>query len=134
MRRTLALTLTMLVMLGAAACGGSSEETGIRVVSPDDFHEIYQNQPEDMVVLDIRTPEEYAAGHLEGSVLIDFYEPDFADRLFELDPDVPYLIYCRSGNRSGQTRAMMQEMEFTNVVDVRGGINAYVAAGHPLVS
>jgi rhodanese-related sulfurtransferase len=65
--------------------------------------------------------------------MLDFYAPDFADRLAQLDPDVPYLIYCRSGNRSGQTLALMEDLGFTDVADVDGGILAWGDAGLPVV-
>ena len=84
-------------------------------------------------MLDVRTPEEFAEGHLDGAVLVDFYDADFADQLAELDPDVPYLVYCRSGNRSGQTLDVMEQLGFTSAVDVDGGIVAWQDAGLPVV-
>lgn len=121
---------------GAASEGGAGEggASGIRVVSPQDGADILNQVPEGLVVLDVRTPEEYEEGHLEGAVLVDFYAADFADQLGQLDPNVPYLLYCRSGNRSGQTRAMMADLGFTDVADVEGGITAWAAAGLPLAS
>lgn len=87
----------------------------------------------DVIVLDVRTPEEFADGHLEGAVMIDFYSPDFADQLGELDPTKSYVLYCRSGNRSGQTTEIMSDLGFTDVADVDGGILAWTAAGLPVV-
>lgn len=119
-----------------AACGSSSStETkgGIRVVSPTDAASVQADPPVGLQILDVRTPEEYAEGHLDGSTMIDFYEPDFADRIGALDPDEPYLIYCRSGNRSGQTRELMEQLDFTDVRDVGGGIIAWTEAGLPVV-
>jgi rhodanese-related sulfurtransferase len=83
-------------------------------------------------VLDVRTPEEYAEGHVAGATLIDFSAPDFADRIGELDPAVTYVDYCRSGNRSGQSTALMAQQGFTSVNDVDGGVLAWEAAGLPL--
>ncbi len=89
--------------------------------------------PAGLQIIDVRTPEEFAEGHLDGSSMIDFYEADFADRVGALDPDQPYLIYCRSGNRSGQTRDLMEELGFTDVRDVEGGIIAWEEADLPIV-
>ena len=83
----------------------------------------------DLVILDVRTPEEFAEGHLAGAIMIHFYDHDFADQLAELDPAVPYLVYCRSGSRSGQTTALMKDLGFTDVADVDGGILAWTEAG-----
>lgn len=126
-----------LLILILAGCGGSASTAdtdpaaagGIRLVSTDAGARLLDDPPDDLVVLDVRTPEEFAEGHLEGALLIDFYEADFAERLEGLDPTVPYLLYCRSGNRSGQTAEMMKQLGFADVVDVDGGINAWNAAG-----
>lgn len=107
---------------------------GIRLVTAAEGAAIQADPPEDLVVLDVRTPEEYAEGHLEGAILVDFYDPDFADQLAELDPDKPYLLYCRSGNRSGQAADIMDTLGFSNVADVDGGILAWATSGNPIVS
>lgn len=85
------------------------------------------------MILDVRTPEEFAEGHIEGAIMIDFYRDDFAAELAKLDPDVPYVLYCRSGNRSGQTLAMMEGLDFQDVQDVDGGVIGWQNAGLPLV-
>ena len=112
----------------------ASEQTtgGIRLVSPDEAAEIQTDGPADLVVLDVRTPEEFQEGHLEGAIMIDFYSEDFVDQLAGLDPDQPYLLYCRSGNRSGQTTEVMAQLEFSDVAEIDGGIVAWSQAGLPI--
>lgn len=85
------------------------------------------------VVLDVRTAEEYAAGHLPGAINIDVSGPDFAASVGALDPAASYALYCRSGNRSGVAMQAMQGMGFTNVYHLSGGINAWTAAGGDIV-
>ena len=86
------------------------------------------------VVIDVRRPEEYAAGHLEAAALqLDYYAPDFKERLGKLDKGAPYLIYCRSGHRSGLALGIMKELGFTDIHDIEGGITAWTAAGLPVV-
>lgn len=70
------------------------------------------------IVIDVRTPQEYAAGHLPGALLLDLNSGQFAAEISQLDPAAEYLIYCRSGNRSGQAVAMLQEAGFTQVVNL----------------
>lgn len=60
-------------------------------------------------VIDVRTPEEYDAGHIEGAELVNFQSPTFADDIADLDPDGSYVVYCRSGNRSAQAARQMTE-------------------------
>lgn len=116
-----------------AACGGDAEG-GVRVAPVAEAAEVFENQSADLVILDVRTPEEFSAGHLEGATMIDFYEADFAARIAELDRDVPYLLYCRSGNRSGSAADIMKDLGFADVVDIDGGITAWVGAGEPVVN
>lgn len=146
MRRLVALLALSGVALSGlllASCGGDPAEpagatapvgAGLRRVTPTDAAAIATDPPDDLVVLDVRTEEEFAVGHLDDAVMLDFYRTDFTDRLAELDPDVPYLLYCRSGNRSGQTLAIMEELGFRDVADLDGGIVAWQAAGLPVTS
>ncbi len=117
-----------------ASAGAAGAISGFTTISAQEAAAITENPPSDLVVLDVRTPEEYAAGRLADSVLIDFYDADFADQLAELDRDVPYLVYCRSGNRSGETLSVMQQLGFTSVTDVNGGILAWADAGLPVTT
>jgi rhodanese-related sulfurtransferase len=147
-RRVLALVAA--VALAISACGGddgdtaqdetpteqstSVEATGISVVSPEEAAATIADPPEDLVILDVRTQEEYDEGHVEGAVLLDFYRDDFAEELATFDRDVPYVLYCRSGNRSQQARQMMADLGFASVQDVDGGIVGWQDAGLPVVT
>lgn len=135
-------------VLALAACGGADDAApaatadqataatagGVTVVSPDEAAVTIEAAPDDLVILDIRTPEEFAEGHIEGATLIDFYREDFAEQIAALDRDDPYVLYCRSGNRSQQARSLMAELGFTDVADVDGGIVGWEAAGLPTVA
>ena len=86
------------------------------------------------VVIDIRTPEEHAAGHLGAtSLVMDYYAPDFKDRLAKLDRNSGYLLYCRSGRRTGAALQIMKDLGFTDIHDIAGGMVAWTAAGLPVV-
>ena len=80
------------------------------------------------VLLDVRTPEEFAAGHLKGAQNLNFRAPDFREQVVKLDKEQTYVLYCASGNRSGQTRKLIEEAGFKNVVNA-GGFKALKAAG-----
>ena len=90
-----------------------------------------QDDPE-FVLLDIRTPAEVEASHISGAVNLDFYSAAFRDDLAALDRDKVYLIYCRTGNRTGRAYNMMEELGFERVYDMGGGISQWIAAGHPV--
>ncbi len=106
----------------------------VTLVSATEAASIQANPPASLVVLDVRTQAEFDQGHLEGAIVIDFYAADFAEQLSQLDPSVPYLVYCQSGNRSGQATSLMADLGFTNVTDVDGGIAAWSQAGLPTVA
>ncbi len=118
----------------AETASAEGTAAGLRVVDAQTAADIIANPPADLVILDVRTPEEFAEGHIEGAVMLDFYRDDFADELAKLDPGVPYVLYCRSGNRSGQTRSMMEGLGFADVADVDGGIGGWLSAGLPLIT
>ncbi len=91
-----------------------------------------QNNP-DFITIDVRTPEEFADGYLENAVNLDFYSETFRDELDQLDKNKKYLIYCRSGGRSGNALNIMAELNFREVYNVSGGIIAWEAEGLPII-
>ena len=136
------------VVVAVTACGGSDDAGGDSsgdassvvvadgetiepgLVTPGEAAELAASG---ITVIDVRTPEEFAEGHLADATLIDFYDADFADQIAALPTDQEYVLYCRSGNRSGQTFALMEELGFEQVYDMDGGIIDYAAEGLPLV-
>jgi phage shock protein E len=87
----------------------------------------------DSVILDVRTPEEFAAGHLPGAVNINVEASDFTDRVAGLDESAETLVYCRTGNRSGVATDEMADLGFTDMSDLQGGIEAWTAQGGEVV-
>ncbi len=84
------------------------------------------------VILDIRTPGEFKAGHLPDSILIDFYSKTFADKLKQLDKTKTYLIYCRSGNRSGRSLELFKKLKFRKVSHMDSGMIGWKSKGLPI--
>ena len=89
------------------------------------------DQP-DFVLLDIRMAPEIKAGHIPGTDALDFYSPSFHDNLAELDHDVTYLVYCRTGRRTAETRVEMIELGFERIYELAGGIQAWESLGYPV--
>lgn len=71
-------------------------------------------------VIDVRTPAEFAGGHLEGALNIDVQSPDATQQLAELDPNGSYVLYCRSGNRAGAALDFLKAQGFEDVVNAGG--------------
>ena len=80
----------------------------------------------DVILLDVRTPEEFLESHIPGSLNIDFYGEDFLPDLAALDRSKRYAIYCRSGKRSNDSCQIMTELGFDDLYNLRGGIIEWV--------
>ena len=79
---------------------------------------------ENVVMIDVRTPGEYQSGHIPDAINIDFYGKTFKTELDKLDKDKTYFIYCRSGSRSSQTMKIMKTLKFKTVFELEGGISS----------
>jgi rhodanese-related sulfurtransferase len=132
-RRLLALIILALVAVFAvAACESgesSSDVPGAHTVSADKAAELIESG--EYTVIDVRTPAEYAGAHVVGAVNIDVNGADFADQIAGLDPEEPYLVYCRTGNRSAQAAAQMEDIGIQDIADA-GGLADLAAAGVPI--
>ncbi len=133
--------LVVLAVVALVGCGGSAKNEAattsgdtpaVVLASPEEAQSLIDGGG--VTLVDVRTPEEFAAGHIAGAENIDFYAADFADRLGALDHGERYVVYCQSGNRSGQATALMVQEDFTSVTDVDGGIAAWETAGLPTVT
>ncbi len=84
-------------------------------------------------LVDVRTPEEYAEGHIENSSLVDYQSQTFISQMDGLDRGKTYLIYCRTGNRSAKTQDVMRQLGFREVYDMTGGIVQWMEEQFPTV-
>jgi rhodanese-related sulfurtransferase len=131
----LAYHLILLLICATSIIGcerdATSEQVIEKISSQQAFELFEENKDnEDFVIIDVRTPEEFTTEHLPGAININFSSPTFRDELNKLDKSKTYLIYCRSGNRSGQALTIMKELAFKEVYDA-GGISDWVKAGYP---
>ena len=113
---TVAIVLGLSV--GAIACSSNEEAN---------------NTYDRSIILDVRTPEEFAAGHLDGAILVDIKDPSFDTKLAALDPSVSYVVYCRSGNRSAQAVERMKAAGFSDLTDLGSLENASSETGIAIV-
>jgi phage shock protein E len=134
---TLLLVGALSFLLGSC---GSQQETTEETVGAESgpIHldapkaaEILATDPE-ITVIDIRTPEEFAEGHIEGALNIDFTGDDFEAELAKLDEEKPYLMHCASGNRSGQALPTFEKLHFHRLYHLSTGFRGWVADGQPV--
>ena len=84
------------------------------------------------VVLDVRTAQEYSEAHIPGAVNIDVLESDFQSKVAKLDKSKTYLVHCASGGRSARACDKMSKLDFPQLYNLQGGMNAWQKAGKPV--
>ena len=127
------VTAALAAVLLLSACGGSTAtDSKLELTDVSGVQAIVDAPPADLVILDIRTSEEFASGHLANAINIDYYANDFEAMLKELDLEVPYVMYCNSGNRSGNALPVMDSLGFAEVYELDGGIQAWYGASLPI--
>ena len=104
-----------------ASLFSKNEEKQVPNIDNETFKNGYTNN-NNAVLLDVRTPKEYSEKRIPNSILINFYEPGFADEISLLDKAKSYYVYCRSGNRSFHAGNLMLKMGFKEVHNLAKGI------------
>jgi phage shock protein E len=131
MKTTISSFACLGLILTMVSCGPRYTQMG-QDLSPEDFHRKIMDKAG--ILIDVRTPEEYAEGHLAGSINIDFKAADFRQRIDSLDKKGTYLLYCRSGNRSGKAMDEMKGEGFSGLYNLEGGIEAWKNSHLPITS
>ena len=85
-----------------------------------------------VIVLDVRTPDEFAEGHIKGAVNLDFMSETFFEDLDKLDKSASYVVYCRSGRRSAKAIDAMKAAQIESIAHMNTGMNGWSAAGLPV--
>ena len=124
--------LSVSLIIGVALAGGCVQAQIIEDITPQEAFTLIQNNQNnpDFVIIDVRTPQEFAEEHIENAINMDYYSETFRDELNNLDKNKTYLVYCRSGKRSGNALDIMKELNFREAYNI-GGIIEWKAAGLP---
>jgi len=121
------IILISLLWIGLVSCGKNANDKSvdqdsvsvITLISPEDLNSANVN----ILLIDVRTPNEYASGHIQNSVNIDYRAENFKELIQELDKNQDVYVYCKVGGRSGSAAKMMEKMGFKKVYDLDGGIS-----------
>ncbi|MFL5521447.1 MAG: rhodanese-like domain-containing protein [Gemmatimonadales bacterium] len=97
---------------------------------PEASVELLEHRPARSLLLDVREPEEHAAGHVPGAVSLP--QSDLASRIDELPRDRPVFVICQGGMRSMRAAQFLRQVGFTEIINVTGGTSAWAGAGKPL--
>lgn len=115
-------------VLALTACGSSNYTTQ----NAADFASTISDP--NVVVLDVRTPAEYASGHIPNAINIDVESGMFEDGIASLDKSKTYAVYCHSGRRSANAAKIMAKAGFTTIYNLDGGVTAWASVGQQLVT
>ena len=134
MSRTLILALACMIFGVIVVSGLLQAKTSDRDITTAEASKIIDGKDANLVILDVRTPEEFKTGHLEKALNMDFHSADFSAQINKLDKSKNYLVYCRSGNRSAKAATLMQDDKFSKVMNMTGGITQWIAEKRPVVA
>ena len=146
--RALAAVALVIATLGLAGCSSSStattSTTGPAAVAtlpaPDAPQRVDATTfaaaiaTPGITLIDVRRPDEFSAGHIDGAVNYNLEGPDFAAQIAALDPSKTYAVYCHSGNRSQVAVAQMSQAGIQHIYELQTGISGWQAVGYPVVS
>ena len=119
-------TLVLVTVFAFSNCQNSTGQNAT-LLAPDIFEKKI-TEP-NVQLVDVRTPEEFATGHIGNASNINFRTADFKNLMEKLDKTKPVAVYCGVGGRSGKTVKMLAEMGFKSVFDLEGGITAWQGKG-----
>ncbi|MEM9548471.1 MAG: rhodanese-like domain-containing protein [Bacteroidota bacterium] len=125
MRTVLLISSLFLFAMGCKSkTTNASSETTFKDVNVSEAKTMIAEK-KDLVILDVRTPEETAQGIIEGAMIIDIHDPEFDKKINILNKEKPYLVYCRSGGRSVTASNKMIEAGFKDIFNLEGGYRAW---------
>ena len=140
LRRTILLELPLFLFF-ISGCISSKKISGVRQkiifvnITPQEAYNLIKKNKEnpDFIILDVRAPNEYASGHIENAVNLNYHSQTFKVKLNKYDKNKTYLVYCESGYRSKAAVNVMKKLHFKRVYNILGGINAWQRARLPLI-
>ncbi|MCC6752980.1 MAG: thioredoxin family protein [Saprospiraceae bacterium] len=134
------LKVSLGFVLGAVIClqlaclntgNPASENEVVENLNPERFRDLVEQGSG--VILDVRTQEEVAGGHLAEASTVDFYDPEFKEKLRLIPVERDVYVYCASGIRSAEASAFLKSLGHARVVNLEGGLQAWRDRGYPIV-
>lgn len=140
--RFLCSTVLLAAVLTAVVAAKAEEKPAAPAAATDAVKNVDPKQALEMLnakkapgekptVLDVRTPDEFAAGHIEGAKNFDFLDSSFAAEVGKLDKSKPYLVHCQAGGRSAKSLEVLKKLGFSKLYHLPAGMKGWKEAGNP---
>ena len=123
----LSISILILLFLCLSSCDSGHH---VHNISPDSFQKILEK---DVVLLDVRTPNEISEGFIKDASALNYYDPDFARKLSLVQKDKPVLVYCKSGGRSSAAAKLLVDLGHNDVYNLSGGFMSWMKHDYPFV-
>ena len=135
--KTLLVTLLTVFLFAPASLQAQDKaeapkKAAFENINAEKFDALRKSDTNKVVVLDVRTKEEFSKGRIPGSVLIDFNADDFEKQVAKLDKNKTYLVHCAAGGRSSRACKKMDQLGFRKLYNLEGGMGAWEKAGKPV--
>jgi len=125
----IAVAAVVVVLINANTPCCAQETAAVQSISPAAYQQQFAEADAEHLLIDVRTPEEFASGHIEGAVNIPV--DALAGRLSEVPEGQPVVVYCRSGNRSATASRILAEAGYNAIYDL-GGLQGWISQGFPV--
>ena len=119
----------LMITFALTSCEAQQKKQTVQLVPPAKFEQ--QMVEEKGQVIDVRTPKEFASGHIEGAQNLHVYDKDFEQRVDKLKKDEPVYVYCKAGGRSAEAVETLKAKGFEDIIELEGGMDAWLEAGKP---
>jgi rhodanese-related sulfurtransferase len=128
--RLIAFLLTLMVAVSASCQQAKPAQPILKSITAKEAKKLAEEKS-NSILLDVRTPTEWANGTLQGCIKVDYHSADFAEQIKKLDKSKPVFVYCAAGGRSPKASAILQKAGFVEVYNLTEGHDALKAAGFP---
>ena len=124
--------LSAIIILGCNAQQASSDHaSAVKNMDSEEATNLLAKNS-DIIIIDVRTPAEFDAGHIKGAKNINISDSEFQSQIEKLDRDSTYFVYCRTGNRSGRAVKLMEQLKFKSIYHLQHGITEWIGEGKPV--
>lgn len=117
----------VLILSISFLCFSSFAQKKVTLIDKNEFNEILQSHEENIILLDVRTLEEFEKGTINSALNIDFWDPEFEDQcMSQLDKKNKIIVFCAGGGRSAMASKRLSKLGFKTIYDLKGGYESFI--------